>query len=354
MYRIVSLSTVVLVTAVLLPTPAMGQTGGTVRVIQTIPVMETPRGDSVVVGSAPTGMVLNVLEVRNGWYFVAPPADTPTAVPWRRGWIRDRFLETLTPGAAPAGAPRSQPSQPRDGLVIRGFGQAGGTLFTAQDSFETLLGSALGSVYGAGGQVTFANGLFAQVGIDRFRKTGSRVLVSGEQIFRLGIPHIVTVTPVQVTVGYRDPRTTRIVSYFGGGIGSHAFEETSPDLRGAGDVSDTPIGYHVLGGADTESPDGSGWPGKYSGPPCRKYSANTASLQCSKRTISAARPSGSSSSSVASRSEAAGPGDRCYLGFVARCLRQPVLHDDDVIRADAAVLGEGEDPIVRQASWLAA
>jgi hypothetical protein len=250
MYRIVSVATVVLLTAVLLPTPAMGQTGGTVRVNQTVPVMENARGDSVVVGSAPTGMVLEVLEVRDRWYLVAPPADAPTSVPWRRGWIQERFLETLTPGAAPPGAARSRPSQPRDALVIRGFGQAGGTLFTARDSFETLLGSALGAVYGAGGQVAFGNGLFAQVGVDRFRKTGSRVLVSGEQIFRLGIPHLITVTPVQVTVGYRDPRATRTVSYFGGGIGSHAFEESSPDLQGAGDVSDTPIGYHILGGAE--------------------------------------------------------------------------------------------------------
>ena len=250
MYRIVSVATVVFLTAVLLPATASGQAGGTVRVIQTIPVMENPRGDSVVVGSAPRGMVLQVVEVRNSWYLVAPPADTPTAVPWRRGWIPARFLEGLTPGTAPPGGPRSGPSQPRDGLVIRGFGQAGGTLFTAQDSFDTLLGSALGAVYGGGGQVAFGNGLFAQVGVDRFRKTGSRVLVSGEQIFRLEIPHIITVTPTHVTVGYRDPNARRTVAYFGGGIGSYAFKETSPDLQGAADVSDTQIGYHVVGGAE--------------------------------------------------------------------------------------------------------
>jgi len=254
MYRIVSIATVVLGTAMLLPSAASGQTRAIVRVTQATAVMENPRGDSMVAGPVPSGAVLEVLEARGDWYLVTPAADNPTPVSWSRGWIRASLVEVLTPGATislqTSPATTSRPPTPGDPLLLRGFGQAGGTLFSARDSFEAILGSALGGVFGGGGQLALGNGLFAQVGIDRFRKTGSRALVSGEQIFRLGIPHVITVTPIQATVGYRIPGAHRTIPYVGGGIGWHAFEETSPDFQGAGDVSDSAIGYHVLGGAE--------------------------------------------------------------------------------------------------------
>lgn len=251
MNRILSIVTAVLVTSVLLPAMAGAQGGGTVRVTRSTPVMETPRGDSVVIGTVPSGVVLEVLESTAGWYRVAAPTEDPSEFKWRRGWIRASFVEVVTPGVATTKAvPAPPPSTPRDPLLIRGFGQAGGTLFTARDSFETILDSALGGVFGGGAQVSFGNGLFAQVGVDRFRKTGSRALVSGEQIFRLGIPHTITVTPIHVTVGYRDTRARRTVGYGGGGFGSHALKEASPDLGGTEDLSATKIGYHLVGGAE--------------------------------------------------------------------------------------------------------
>jgi hypothetical protein len=251
---------IVLVVAVLASAPAAAQqpSGGTVRVTQTTAVLENPRGDSVVVGSAPSGLVLDVVEERSGWYLVTPQAEDAPNLKWKRGWVQARFVQVQTPGAvvqpsAPtrpgAPAPRSAPAAPNDPLLIRGFGLAGGTLFTARDSFDTILGSAFGGVFGGGAQVAFGNGLYAQVAVDRFRKTGSRALISGEQIFRLGIDHVIEVTPLQVTVGYRDPRAVRTVGYFGGGIGSHALKETTADLPDA-DVDDTHIGYHVVGGAE--------------------------------------------------------------------------------------------------------
>ena len=260
MNRIVAVATVALVTVMVLPATATAQAGGTIRVTQNTQVMETPRGDSFVLGTVPVGAVFDVLEAASGWYRVAAPTQDPAAFKWRRGWIRASAVEVVTPGTAtsqpttptsrPTSTAAAPPPTPRDPLVIRGFGQAGGTLFTARDSFEAILDSALGGVYGGGAQVSFGNGLFAQVGIDRFRKTGSRALVSGEQIFRLGIPHTITVTPIQVTVGYRDPNPRRTVGYAGGGIGSHALKETSPDLVSAEDLSETKIGYHLVGGAE--------------------------------------------------------------------------------------------------------
>lgn len=245
MHRLVCAALAVVLTAAVLPAMAAAQTGGTARVTRTTAVMETPRGDGVVIGSAPTGLEVEVLQVSGGWYLVVP-LTKDAGLEWSRGWIQQRFVEVVTPGVVTT----PPPPTPRDAIVMRGFGQAGGTLFTAKDSFETILDTALGTVYGGGGQVAFGSGLFAQVAVERFRKTGSRALVSGEQVFRLGIPHVITVRPIQFTVGYRDPRAQRTVGYAGGGIGSYAFEERSPDLGGAGDLDKTEIGYHVVGGAE--------------------------------------------------------------------------------------------------------
>jgi opacity protein-like surface antigen len=257
MNRIVSIARVVLMIVVLVPAAASAQTGGTVRVKQATAVMENPRGDSFVIGSAPSGVILEVIEAASDWYRVAPRPEDAATLKWKRGWIRADYVEVVTPGtattaataAAAAGAPQ-QPSEPRDPILLRGFGQAGGTFFSAKDSFEAILDTALGGMYGGGAQVAFGNGLFAQVGIDRFKKTGSRALVSGEQLFRLGVPHTISLTPLQATVGYRDPSGKRTVPYGGGGIGWHALEETSPGLEATGEVSENKIGYHLVGGAE--------------------------------------------------------------------------------------------------------
>src|SRR5438034_750433 len=88
-------------------------------------------------------------------------------------------------------------------LSTPAFAQAGGSLFRAKNSFDTIFGGRLGSTYGFGGQWVFPSGLFVQGAYERFRKTGSRVLVSGEQIFRLTIPDTLTVEPIDITLGYR-------------------------------------------------------------------------------------------------------------------------------------------------------
>ena len=134
--------------------------------------------------------------------------------------------------------------------MIRGFGQAGGTLFSARNSFETILGSGFGTVYGGGGQFVFPRGGFVQGSVERFRKTGSRVLVSGTQIFTLQAPDTVTVMPIQVTAGYREDRYRAAVPYVGIGLGWTILKEQAPTLATDQEISGGHIGYHVLGGAE--------------------------------------------------------------------------------------------------------
>jgi len=140
-------------------------------------------------------------------------------------------------------------AQTRD-LMVRGFGDVGSTTFTAEQSFAAVLGSATGVVFGGGVEVVLPIRVFANVRASRFHETGQRVfLFEGEQ-FDLGIPTTITVTPVQVTGGYRFGASERFVPYAGAGVGWYGFKEASQFSTDAEDVDDRFTGFHILGGAE--------------------------------------------------------------------------------------------------------
>lgn len=146
---------------------------------------------------------------------------------------------------------------------MRGFASLGAITFLAKDSFETSLGSATGGLFGGGGQVLLPWGLYAEVSAARFRRSGQRVFVGpGNEVFELGIPLSVTVTPIEVTAGWRYQKTARrpplrrlssgwpIVPYLGAGFSSFAYRETSEFGDAADEVSDRFTGFHVAGGVE--------------------------------------------------------------------------------------------------------
>jgi hypothetical protein len=135
-------------------------------------------------------------------------------------------------------------------IGIRGFADIGSTTFAATQSFETILGSATGVVFGGGGEAVLPKNIFVNVRASRFRKSGERVFVSDGQRFGLGIPTTVTVTPLEFTGGYRLDRGWPIIPYGGGGIGRHRYEEVSEFAEGSENVKRSFTGYHVLGGAE--------------------------------------------------------------------------------------------------------
>ncbi len=134
---------------------------------------------------------------------------------------------------------------------IRGFADVGSTTFAATDSFETILGSASGLVFGGGVEGMLPKNIFVNLRASRFSKTGERVFVtdSGER-FGLGVPTTITVTPIELTGGYRVDRGWRVVPYGGGGFGRHRYEESSDFAEGEENVEESFTGYHILGGAE--------------------------------------------------------------------------------------------------------
>ena len=146
--------------------------------------------------------------------------------------------------------PATSNAQARDNqFTIRGFGDAGITLFTATQSFKAILGKPSGPLFGGGVELGLPRRLFVSVAASRFKRTGHRVFIFEGQVFDLNDPATITVTPLEVTGGYRFA-DSGFVPYAGGGVGWHKYQETSAHSTAADDVNQTFTGYHVVGGAE--------------------------------------------------------------------------------------------------------
>jgi opacity protein-like surface antigen len=156
----------------------------------------------------------------------------------------------LLPAAAFAQLRPAPAPPPPASLSVRGFADAGMFNFAAHQSFETVLGSRNGPLFGGGGEIVLPQGLFAGVRISRFQKGGERVFVFDDETFGLGIDTTIRITPIEVTGGYRFSLGRRVRPYLGGGIGWHRYEETSDFADDDENVDETHRGYHLLGGAE--------------------------------------------------------------------------------------------------------
>jgi opacity protein-like surface antigen len=144
----------------------------------------------------------------------------------------------------------SSTAEAQDGWMLRGFGDVGATMFTADESFAAVLGSSTAAVFGGGGEVILPRQIFVNVSASRSRQTGQRVFVSGGERFDLGIPTTVTLTPLQVTAGYRFPRVIGLTPFAGAGPGWYHFTETSQFADSTENVDERFSGFHILGGAE--------------------------------------------------------------------------------------------------------
>ena len=106
------------------------------------------------------------------------------------------------------------------GIDIKGYGLVGGMSFAASESFDAVLDTSSGVIFGGGAEVGLPwGGLYFGVGAWRFSEEGERVFVSGSEVFPLGIPLTIEVTPIEVTGGWRFKNVSpRFVPYVGGGL----------------------------------------------------------------------------------------------------------------------------------------
>jgi hypothetical protein len=163
----------------------------------------------------------------------------------------------------PATPKPTTPASPRETIGVRGFATLGGFWARAADTFDAVLGSNAGFVFGGGAQVLFPRGFFVEASASRFRREGERVFIGPDQeLFPLGIPLEVTLTPFEITGGWRYrhcPRTVKtravvcrptVVPYGGGGFSSYRYQETSDFADDDDNVDERFGGFHLLGGVE--------------------------------------------------------------------------------------------------------
>jgi opacity protein-like surface antigen len=135
--------------------------------------------------------------------------------------------------------------------VVRGFATFGSITFHAQDSFDAVFDRHTGPVFGGGGQVLLPSGVYIEVAASRFTRDGERAFVTATgEVFRLGIPVDLTITPLEITGGWRFRRWRRVVPYGGAGYSSYRYQESSDFADPDENVDARFSGFHVVGGAE--------------------------------------------------------------------------------------------------------
>jgi opacity protein-like surface antigen len=135
-------------------------------------------------------------------------------------------------------------------IAFRPFFLATFQRFEAQETFKVAFGHASQPFFGGGLDVTFRNGIFVDLTISRFSRSGQRAFLFNGRSYPLGIPLTVKEVPVEVSAGYRFPAWHRIRPYAGGGFGHYSYKETSDFSTPGEDVDMRHAGYLVVGGGE--------------------------------------------------------------------------------------------------------
>jgi opacity protein-like surface antigen len=191
------------------------------------------------------GTILTVVRRHGDWYEVR----VPTAI-GGSGWVLKSNVDTNTSAPRPVARTTGVVSPPRT-LGIVGVGQFGYVRFAAQQSFNAILGAPGGGFYGGGAEVRVTNA-FLSASVERFEKTGQRVLVMDGEVFALGIPDTITVMPIAVTAGWRVAREGA-TPYVGGGVGRMLYKEQTrlPGTASSGCTCRTASPGEVVESVDT-------------------------------------------------------------------------------------------------------
>jgi hypothetical protein len=135
-------------------------------------------------------------------------------------------------------------------VSVRPFFVVAGEQMSAKTSFDAIFGQSFEPFLGGGASLVLPHGVWADVSISRFEKTGQRAFDNGGQVFRLGIPLTIAITPIEASGGYRFRTSPRLWTYVGAGVGSYGYDESSADATATDNLSARHVGYLALGGVE--------------------------------------------------------------------------------------------------------
>jgi opacity protein-like surface antigen len=168
------------------------------------------------------------------------------------------LVSVIVASASPASA------QTEQGMSLRPVVFVSEQWMTAEQTFKAIFGQSHELFWGGGLNITQDDQFYLELTASRFEKTGQRAFLNAGQVFSLGIPLTATLTPLEMTAGYRfhrrlPPRTraayrpggpARVVPYLGGGVGLYRYKETSDFAISGDDVDVQHIGLIVEGGLE--------------------------------------------------------------------------------------------------------
>jgi len=139
-----------------------------------------------------------------------------------------------------------------EGIGGRVFAWGDWQQMTAKDSFDAVTGASTMSGAGGGAEVhRLWRNVFVRGSVSSLKAEGERVFVFDGTVFPLGIPLEITMTPIELSAGWRfNPIGGRLVPYVGGGALWMKYRETSDGDVGSERVSETYTGAVVFGGID--------------------------------------------------------------------------------------------------------
>src|SRR5262245_65862282 len=98
--------------------------------------------------------------------------------------------------AAPAAAQET-------GLSFRPFVMGSGRRMPADTTFDAIFGDHVQRFFGGGLNITQDTRFYLELSASRFEKTGQRAFLNAGEVFRLGIPVTASITPFELSAGYR-------------------------------------------------------------------------------------------------------------------------------------------------------
>jgi opacity protein-like surface antigen len=262
--------TLALTFCLLSPAGVRAQSFGDVALVATAsPVYLLPDATRTPLRTLPVGVAVTILQRQGDWLQVTfEDAQLGRRTAWieaKAVRIRPASAEPMpeppdppaTPGARAGAAPpatqsrRPAPRRPAvQPLGVRVFGGAAIEWMAASKSFDAVTGSDRVTSFGGGVQVTnLWRGLFLEGAAARATADGERVFVFGGEVFPLGIPVEITMTPVDVVAGWRTP-VGRVVPYLGGGMTFFKYQETSDFADDDENLDEWYRGFVVMGGLE--------------------------------------------------------------------------------------------------------
>ncbi|MGD9903109.1 MAG: hypothetical protein AB7U83_06535 [Vicinamibacterales bacterium] len=266
--RAMSMAAVVAACALAAPRPAVAQEvfGAAAIVAADAPVYLLPDASRTPLRTLPAATPLTLLDRKGDWLQVT--FDDPR-FGRRTAWIESQFVRIrdaaempppppaglATPPEAAAGQappPAARPARRRPASVarpgIRLFGTVAADRMAASESFDAITGSDVVTAYGGGIQFTnLWRGLFVEGAIERAKVDGERVFVFNDDVFPLGNPVEIPMTPLDAVMGWRAP-VGRVTPYVAAGATFYRYEETSDFADEDEDVDERKVGFVVRAG----------------------------------------------------------------------------------------------------------